>query len=105
MHPEQNKDQCCSTNQEQLPPMAKTHQKFAECGIEQQVKRLHAEIMGLRQSLRWINDSQSRTNTKLYALEHHQHSEKGDCMIRIEDTNRGGSEISGSLCSSIDYLA
>ena len=102
MRPEQNKEQdtCCSS--ERLEP--KKVQKFSDCGIEEQVLRLHAVVRALQQSLKWSYDKQSRLQTKLFALEHHQHSEKGDCMIRIEDTNRGSEQISGGLCASIDYL-
>ena len=100
MHPDNEKDTCCSK-----PMSVPTPLKFAECGIEEQVKRLHQVIQELRRSLHWSYDAQNKAATKIYALEHHQHSEKGDCMIRIEDTNRDGNGISGGVSSSIDILA
>ncbi len=105
MHPDNNKDQCCKTMQS--PPLREQEKtlKFNECGIEEKVARLHAEIVDLRRSLQWANDSQSRMATKLFSLEHHQHSSNGDCMLRIEDINRGDNQISGGLCASVDYLA
>ena len=101
-----DKDQCCAS--ERIPSLTdgmSKPKKFNDCGIEEKVARLHGEIVNLRQQLRWSSDSQSRMATKLFALERHQHSSSGDCMLKIEDINRGNNEISGSLCSSIDYLA
>lgn len=103
MRPDQNKEQdsCCK----QAEPESIRHKKFNECGIEEQVLRLHAVMRGLQQSLRWSYDVQSRLQTKLFALEHHQHSSNGDCMLRIEDVNRGSNQVSSSeLGISIDYL-
>lgn len=97
-----DKDNCCESA---TPPMSKKILKFNECGIEEKVARLHAEIVGMRQSFRYSYDSQSRLATKLFALEHHQHSANGDCMLRIEDVNRGDNSISGGICASVDYLA
>ena len=102
MNPEPDQKNCCK---DESLIRGVLHLKFKECGIETQVERLHAEVIGLRQANRWMNDYMNRMATKLHALEHHQHSEKGDCMIRIEDTNRGGNEMSVGVCSSIDYLA
>lgn len=101
MRPDQNEEQnTCHSKSESMQ-----HKKFHECGIEEQVLRLHAVTRSLQKSLKWSYDTQSRLQTKLFALEHHQHSEKGDCMIRIEDTNRGQeNSISSSLMPSIDYL-
>ena len=96
--PDENKDtQCMSERPRELG-------KFEDAPIEEKIKRLHLVLQEIRRSLHWIHDSQSQTATKIYALEHHQHSEKGDCMIRIEDTNRKG-QITGGLASSIDLLA
>ena len=78
---------------------------FNSCGIEEKVARLHVTIKDLRRELHYCYQSQSSMATKLYALEHHQHSEKGDCMIRIEDSNRNGNGISGSPISNHDLLA
>lgn len=97
MHPDNEKDQCCSK------PIA--HSKFNECGIEEQVKRLHQVVQDLRRSLQWSYDREQRLHTKVFALEHHQHAVNGDCMLRIEDINRGNNEISGGIASSIDLLA
>lgn len=102
------KDENCKSQQdtcEQRILTPKELSKFENCGIEEQIKRLHITIVELRRSLHWAHDSQSRLATKIYALEHHQHSEKGDCMIRIEDTNRDSNYMPGGLDSSIDILA
>lgn len=101
MHPNENKDQesCCKS---QDKPKGVT--KFNECGIEEQVLRLHAVVRSLQQTLKYSYDIQCRLQTKLFALERHQHSSSGECMLRIEDINRGDNSISGGLCASIDYL-
>ena len=91
---------CCST---QAPQPLKD---FDICGIEEKVARLHGTIKDLRRELHYCYQSQSAMATKLYALEHHQHSEKGDCMIRIEDSNRNGSPTGmGIGISNHDLLA
>lgn len=79
--------------------------KFNECGIEEQVKRIHGVIYDLRRSLQWSYDRECRMATKIHALENHQHSSNGACMITIENANRGNSEISGGIANSIDLLA
>ena len=107
MHPEQEKDyankqaqaNCCTSDKPQVL------KDFNSCGIEEKVARLHVTIKDLRRELHYCYQSQSAIATKLYALEHHQHSEKGDCMIRIEDSNRNGSGISGTSISNHDLLA
>lgn len=90
---------CCNT---QAPQPLKD---FNSCGIEEKVARLHVTIRDLRRELHYCYQSQSAMATKLYAFEHHQHSENGDCMIRIEDSNRNGSGITGSPISNHDLLA
>lgn len=100
MKPEKTQDQCCGSQMAD----SKEINKFKDCGIEEQVLRLHAVIRSLQQSLKWSCDIQSRLQTKLYALEHHQHSTNGECMLRIEDINRGDNENYGGLSASIDYL-
>lgn len=94
------KDSCCSS--ERLEP--KKVSKFQDCGIEEQVLRLHAVVRSLQQSSKWSYNIQCSLQTKLHALEHHQHSSNGDCMLRIEDITRGNNENSGGLSASIDYL-
>lgn len=80
---------------------------FNSCGIEEKVTRLYVIIKDLRRSLEHCHISNQNMATKLYALEHHQHSEKGDCMIRIEDTNRNGGVSIGmsNTPSTHDLLA
>jgi hypothetical protein len=90
---------CCSSTQAQVL------KDFNSCGIEEKVARLHATIKDLRRELHYCYQSQSAMATKLYALEHHQHSEKGDCMIRIEDSNRNGVGINVRPISNHDLLA
>jgi len=99
------KDNNCQS--EQLGPMqAKELKKFEDCPIEEKIVRLHLIVKDLRRSLEQCYHADSRLATKMYALEHHQHSEKGDCMIRIEDTNRGqGDSIGGGIAMSHDILA
>lgn len=107
MNRDNQQDTCCEAAQSEPMSMSpKKHLKFNECDIEEKVARLHAEVVGLRQSLRWSHESQSRMATKLFSLEHHQHSSNGSCMLRIEDVNRGDNDkMAGGLCASIDYLA
>lgn len=93
-------NKCCNTS---APPLAL--KDFNSCGIEEKVYRLHATIKNLRRELDDFYHSNMDMKTKLYALEHHQHSEKGDCMIRIEDTNRNGGSSIGSISNSHDILA
>jgi hypothetical protein len=109
MHPDQEKDyankqasenQCCST------PSSQPLKDFNSCGIEEKVARLHVTIRDLRREIHYCYQSQSAMATKLYAFEHHQHSENGDCMIRIEDSNRNGSGITGgSISNGADLLS
>lgn len=68
-------NQCSST-----PQILKD---FESCSIEEKVLRLHVTLKDLRRSLEYLHQTNMALNTKIYALEHHQHSEKGDCMIRI----------------------
>lgn len=92
-------NQCCDTS----APILKD---FNSCGIEEKVFRLHATIKDLRRELNNSYHSNIAMATKLYALEHHQHSEKGDCMIRIEDSNRNGVSVGmGSISNAHDLLA
>lgn len=98
MHPDNEEDQCCATK-----PI--THLKFDECGIEEKVKRLHNVIQDLRRSLQWSYDRECRMATKIHALENHQHSSNGACMITIENANRGDNQILGGIAASIDLLA
>lgn len=94
-------NQCCS------PQEQKIMKDFNSCGIEEKVLRLHATIKDLRRELTYSYHSNSAMETKIYALEHHQHSEKGDCMIRIEDSNRNSNGISGmgNISNAHDLLA
>ena len=97
--PDDSKDCCQSEKPRELG-------RFEDAPIEEKIKRLHMVLSDIRRSLHWVHDSQSALATKIYALEHHQHSEKGDCMIRIEDTNRGqNASIYGGIASQIDLLA
>ena len=90
---------CCTSDKPQVL------KDFNSCGIEEKVARLHVTIKDLRRELHYFYQSQSAMATKLYSLEHHQHSEKGDLMIRIEDSNRNGSGITGGMVSNPDLLA
>ena len=90
------KDTCCSTPQ--------TIKLFDECGTEEQVKRLKTVIRNLQQEFRWVHSRAQRYETKIFALERHQHSQSGDCMLRIEDANRDGNQLSESSPKGIDIL-
>lgn len=93
----QEKDTCCKSPE--------GFKKFDEVGVEEKVKRLHSVIQDLRRSLQWSHDRECRMATKIHALENHQHSANGACMITIENANRGNNEISGGIANSIDLLA
>jgi hypothetical protein len=79
--------------------------KFNDCGIEEKVVRLHSVIIDLRRSLQWGYDRECRMATQIHQLMNHQHSSSGACMITIEDSNRGNSQITGGISPSIDLLA
>lgn len=79
---------------------------FNGCGIEEKVSRIHTTVKDLCRELHNLYQSNKAMVNKLYALEHHQHSEKGDCMIKIEDANRNtGSSVTGGISNSNDLLA
>ena len=107
MHPDQEKDyankqaqgNCCTSDKPQVL------KDFNSCGIEEKVARLHSTIKDLRRELGYVYQNNHGLAIKMYALEHHQHSENGDCLIRIEDSNRNGSGITRSNISNHDLLA
>lgn len=92
------KDTCCKSPE--------PFKKFNECGIEEQVQRLQSVVQDLKRTLQWSYASECRMATKIHALENHQHSESGKCMITIEDSNRDKNESgTGIASSSFDLLA
>ena len=81
-----------------MPMQQKQLGKFEDAPIEEKIQRLYLVTKELRQSLSWAHRVNSELRNKINALESHQHSSNGDCMINIRhaQTNSGADNCSAS---------
>ena len=97
----ENQD-CCS--EKITKPLNKTL-SFKECPIEEKIARLHGEVIGLRYANQYKDRMINELMRKFRALENHQHSKSGECMIKISNETYNEANGMGGLCAAIDYLA
>lgn len=62
--------------------------KFAECGLEEKVERLHIVIKQLQVRQDWAATVNRDLRIKIDYLENHQHSTAGDVMMRVRDVKQ-----------------
>ena len=81
-----------------MPMQPKQLGKFEDAPIEEKIQRLYLVTKELRQSLSWAHRVNSELRNKINALESHQHSLNGDCMINIRHAqiNSGADTCSAS---------
>lgn len=103
-----DKDQCCESDQAipSLQDSMKKPLKFKDCGLEEQIARLHGEICNMRHTISYFHRENEELRMKINLLRFHQHAINGDCVVRVEDKlAQNQLRGSGIGCTSTDYLA
>lgn len=79
---------------------------FEECGIEEKLVRLNIVVRELRQGLSYAHRTINEQRLEILALQNHQHTQNGDCVIKLRDSvNQNQHHLGGVSMAAMDLLS
>lgn len=79
---------------------------FEECGIEEKLVRLNIVVRELRQGLSYAHRTINEQRLEILALQNHQHTQNGDCVIKLRDSvNHNQHHLGGAVMAAMDLLS